>query len=162
MNILILHGIMGRAGENWGQWLHDELMSRSYSVTMPTLPRADHPDRAEWRAVITQLMADLGNNTVIVAHSLGVTSALDFLENAEQSVKALLSVSGFADDYGLKLNSYFLREKTVNFDKVNSHLERAFVFFGDNDPYVPQASLHALAEALNVQPTILPGGGHLN
>lgn len=162
MNVLILHGIMGKAGENWGQWLHDELSKKGYTVQMPTLPQANHPDRREWLRTITNLMATFSGDTIIVAHSLGVTSALDYLEATTHPLKGLISISGFADDYGLELNSYFLAKKPIDFAKVHKNLEQAFVFFGDNDPYVPQASLQALANELSVTPVIIPNGGHLN
>jgi len=157
--ILILHGIYGRAGENWGQWLSNELHMRGHEVIMPTLPHADHPDRTEWLAAIRQYAAD-NVDLVIVAHSLGVTSALDFIE--QLSVHALVSVSGFAGDYGAELNSYFLREKHIDFVKVNAHLKQAAVLYGNDDPYVPQTSLRALAHDLGVVPTVVPSGGHCN
>lgn len=162
MNVLILHGIMGKAGENWAQWLNDKLASKSYSVIMPDLPNADRPNRQEWLKEISNIMQNLDGNTIIVAHSLGVTSALDYLEQASCPIKGMVSVSGFSDDYGLELNSYFLKEKSIDFDKVNANTEKAFVFFGDNDPYVPQDSLNKLADNLKTKPVILAEGGHLN
>lgn len=153
---------MGRAGENWGQWLHNELISRTYIVKMPNLSDPDHPDREKWLGEIIENMQTMEGDTVIVAHSLGVTSALDYLEVANHPLKGLVSVSGFADDYGLELNSYFLKEKSIDFEKVNKNIGKAFVFYGDDDPYVPQSSLHKLASDLNVDPVIIPKGGHLN
>lgn len=161
MNILILHGILGKAGENWAQWLNDELKARGYDVTMPTLPNANHPDREEcFKAV--QKAAGTSKDLIIVAHSLGATSALDFIERLPDKVKALISVSGFTIDYGLGLNSYFLREKSINFSRVKDNLDQAYVFYGDNDPYVVQQALKALAEDLEVTPTVVKNGGHLN
>lgn len=55
-----------------------------------------------------------------------------------------------------------MEERTMDFAKVNEHLENAFVFYGDNDPYVPQTELANLATQLNVSPTIISNGGHLN
>jgi uncharacterized protein len=162
MNVLILHGILGSAGENWGQWLHDELEAKSYNVTMPTLSNADHPDRDKWHQEISGFMEKLGPKTIIVAHSLSVTSVLDCLEADNKPIKALVSVSGFSGDYGLELNSYFLKQNSIDFTKVNSKIEKAFVIFGDNDPYVPQQYLLDLAKNLNVRPAIIPKGGHLN
>jgi len=162
MNVLIIHGIMGHAGENWGQWLFDELTNKSYTVIMPTLSNADRPDRHEWLAEITDNMQNLGEDTIIVAHSLGVTSALDYLEQADRPISNLISVSGFANDYGLELNSYFLKEKSIDFDAVNKNIGKSFVFYGDNDPYVPQLSLQQLADDLQVKPVIISTGGHLN
>lgn len=161
MNVLILHGILGKAGENWAQWLKDKLEERGYSVTMPNLPNADHPDRAEWLKSI-QKVAELSEKLIIVAHSLGVTSALDLIEKSPTKIKALVSVSGFAIDYGLELNSYFLKEKSIDFSKVASNLSQAYVFYGDNDPYVSQDALKLLAQNLKVVPTVIKNGGHLN
>ena len=133
--VLILHGIFGHAGENWSQWLYDELKKQGCEVVMPTLPDADHPDRGQWLKAIQQYAGNDTSNLIIVAHSLGVASALDFIEQSETPVKALVSVSGFSDDYGAALNSYFMKEKTVDFAKVNQRLKHAAVFYGDDDPY---------------------------
>jgi hypothetical protein len=162
MNVLILHGIFGNAGENWGQWLSDELTARSYKVTMPTLPKADHPDRDEWLAVIRDYAAGETEELIIVAHSLGVTSALDFIEESITPIKALICVSGMAQDYGFEPNGYFLKVKDIDFPRVNHLLENAFVFYGDNDPYVTQDALRSLAANLHAVPVIIKDGGHLN
>jgi uncharacterized protein len=162
MNVLILHGIQGKAGENWTQWLSDSLSKKSYKVVMPNLTDADHPDRKTWFNEIKTIADKLSNDLIIVAHSLGVTSALDYIEQSPNKIKGLVSVSGFADDYGLELNSYFLKEKQINFDKVNKNLEKAFVFYGDDDPYVTQEALKSLTNELKVIPIVIKNGGHLN
>lgn len=128
---------------------------------MPTLPHADHPNRTQWLASIIDA-ADTSDGLIIVGHSLGVTSALDYIEQSKTKIKGLVSVSGFADDYGLELNSYFLQEKTVDFAKVRANLGHAFVFYGDNDPYVTQDALQSLAKNLHTEPVVIKNGGHLN
>ena len=160
MNILILHGILGKAGENWGQWLYDALTQEGHRVTMPTLPQADHPDRTQWLNAIKQNAAS--EDLLIVAHSLGVTSALDFIEQLSRPIDGLVSVSGFSQDYGLELNSYFLKERKIDFAKVNKNLKHVSVLYGDNDPYVTQEALGALASSLGVEATVFANGGHLN
>lgn len=163
MTVLILHGVDGHAGIHWQEWLHNELIVLGHKVIMPTLPDAHHPSRHTWLSTIQQLVAHVPTSElVLVGHSLGVASALDFIEASATAVKGLVSVSGFANDYGSELNSYFMEERTMDFAKVNEHLENAFVFYGDNDPYVPQTELANLATQLNVSPTIISNGGHLN
>jgi predicted alpha/beta hydrolase family esterase len=161
--VLILHGIGGHAGIHWQQWLHDELLKQEYIVLMPDLPEPDHPDRKIWLAEIQKTLdgVNLGQLT-IVGHSLGVAAALDFIEQAADQINRLLAVSGFAEDYGAELNSYFLREKSIDFKKVRHNLRWAAVVYGDDDPYVTQAALRYLADSLGVQPVIIPKGGHLN
>jgi len=161
MTIFILHGITGRAGIHWQQWLADELSNLGHKVLMPTLPNPDHPDRQEsLKFVVEQLKNFDPNELVLVGHSLGVTTLLDYLEI--QKAQALVSVSGFFEDYGAELNSYFLKEKTVDLSKVKQNCSQFFVLYGDNDPYVPQEKLKNLSEGLGVAPEIFPVGGHLN
>lgn len=161
MTILILHGIEGYAGIHWQQWLHDSLVKDGHRVIMPNLPDSNHPDRKTWLKTAENVIRDLDSSRlVIVAHSLGVPVALDLIEKIP--VKALISVSGFARDYGVELNSYFLSEKAVDFEKVSKNLGQRFVVYGDNDPYVSQEELKFLADGLKVKPIIISNGGHLN
>lgn len=161
--VLIIHGIGGHAGIHWQQWLSDELMKRDCTVLMPDLPNSDRPDRKEWLAEIKKIIADVDQGElIIIAHSLGVTSALDFLEQTEAKINGLISVSGFAEPYGAELNNYFLSEKHIDFQKIKAHVNWAAVLYGDDDPYVTQQALRYVADALSVEPIVVPGGGHLN
>lgn len=163
MTVLIIHGIHGHAGVHWQQWLHDELVKLGHRVIMPDMPEPKRPDRKTWLKTIQDLVKDINlSELVIVGHSLGVPTALDFLETIDQPIKALVSVSGFSDEYKAELNSYFMAEKEIDFQKVNQNLQQTFVLYGDNDPYVPQEGLSKLAKDLQVEPVIFPGGGHLN
>jgi predicted alpha/beta hydrolase family esterase len=163
MTVLIIHGIGGHAGIHWQQWLHDELSESGNNVIMPNLSNADHPDRDVWLDELIKSVSNINlDDLVIVGHSLGVTTALDFVEQIANPIKALISVSGFATDYGAELNSYFLKIKYVDFDKVRRNVQQSFVVFGDNDPYVTQVALNEVATELRVTPMVINKGGHLN
>lgn len=161
--VLIIHGIGGYAGIHWQKWLHDELKSRGHHVIMPSLPDADHPDRTTWLKIVTELVKPVElSKLVIVGHSLGVLTGLDFIERANSPIQQLISVSGFSVDFGAELNSYFIKEKSIDFDKIRRNCHHFAVLFGDDDPYVPQIILKQLATDLIVKPTIFKNGGHLN
>jgi predicted alpha/beta hydrolase family esterase len=163
MNILILHGIGGHAGIHWQGWLGDTLASRGDAVAMPDLPFPNHPDRQQWlRTSLDELSKFEPGQTIIVGHSLGVATALDCIEKAKQPFAGLVSVSGFAYDYGSELNGYFMRARSVDFSRVRQNVKSACVLYGDNDPYVTQAALGRLASDLHVKPEIIKDGGHLN
>jgi predicted alpha/beta hydrolase family esterase len=163
LEVIILHGIGGHAGIHWQQWLSDELEKVGCKVAMPNLPNPDHPDRLAWLEAAENVVKDVPpENLIIVGHSLGVTTALDLVEVDNKSAFGLACVSGFAEDYGAELNSYFLSERTVDFEIINARVKNAAVFYGDNDPYVTQSALANLSKGLKVEPFIVPSGGHLN
>ena len=81
MTVLILHGIQGHAGIHWQQWLHNQLVAQGQNVLMPSLPDADHPDRKTWLKHVHEILQEVDTKQlVLVAHALGVASALDFAE----------------------------------------------------------------------------------
>jgi predicted alpha/beta hydrolase family esterase len=163
MNILQLHGIYSHAGAHWQQRLHDQLVQQGHTVLMPNLSNPEHPDRMAWLEEVRNLVGNIDpNQLVIVGHSLGVPTALDYIEALTTPLRSLISVSGFAVDYGSELNSYFMQARTIDFKSVNAHLGHAQVFFGDDDPYVTQSALQSLADNLHVKPHIINKGGHLN
>lgn len=148
---------------HWQSWLGSGLQSLGYKVNMPELPDSDHPDRQGWLSTAKQSVKSVNlQDLIIVGHSLGVTTALDFIEQADQKINGLVSVSGFAEPYGAELNEYFLAEKSIDFSKINSNLVWSKVFYGDDDPYVSQDALKRLADSLDVSPHIITNGGHLN
>src|ERR1017187_4541621 len=163
MGALILHGIGGYGGIHWQQWLRDKLTSKGYNVFMPSLSESEHPDRHTWLEQTIQIVGNSPTeNLIIIGNSLGVTTALDFIETLSSPIKALICVSGFSDDYGADFNSYFLREKVINFDKVRRNVRKCTVIYGDDDPYVTQEALSSLAQNLKVEATVIHNGGHLN
>ena len=163
MHVIILHGIQSHAGDHWERWLAHELEERKHTIYMPELPNAGHPDRFEWLGYVKELLERApSGNLLMIGHSLGVVTALDFIEQSEKKVHGLISVSGFAEDYGAELNGYFMRQKDLDFNMINDHLGKSFVLYGDDDPYVPQETLGNLASFLDVTPEIIAKGGHLN
>ena len=161
--VLILHGISGYAGKHWMQWLHDELVSLGYKVIMPTLPDTDHPIREKWLNTAKDLVGDTDyKNLTIVGHSLGVVTALDLIESRNKKIERLISVSGFAVDYGADLNGYFMQERNIDLKKIRKQVEKIDVVYGDDDPYVTQEALAGLAKNLGVEAHVIKGGGHIN
>jgi len=160
---VIIHGIGGYAGIYWQKWLHDELEKKGHTVLMSSLPESDHPNRQTWLKLVQQIITPLEHRkTIIIAHSLGVTTALDVIESLPEPIYSLISVSGFNSDYQDELNSYFLKAKSINFNKVKNNCIHFKVIYGDNDPFIPQRILLELAQNLGVKPTIILKGKHLD
>ncbi len=163
MTFLIVHGIGGHSGIHWQNWLKAQLEMEGHVVIMPTMPNSEHPNRQKWLEKINESLENENiDDVIIIGHSLGVTAALDYIEVLQKPIFGLVSVSGFASDYGAELNSYYMKERSINFDKVRQHVQKCIVFYGDDDPYVAQRALIEVANKLGVVPHIISKGGHLN
>ncbi len=163
MTFLIIHGIGGHAGIHWQQWLKTQLESRGQSVFMPEMPDADRPDREVWLTSAKDAARQIPYNELcIVAHSLGVATALDYIEQLDEPIAGLFSVSGFASDYGAELNSYFMKSKHIDFSTIRRNIQVAAVFYGSDDPFVTRQALDEIARELHVEARVIDKGGHLN
>lgn len=160
--VLILHGINGFAG--WQESIKKHLISKKYNVIMPVFPNWDHPDRAECLQAVKDCLKNIDlNYLIIIGHSLGATTACDFIETLNCPIYKFISVSGFAKDYHYELNSYFLKEKSVDYKKVVVNTKKRIVIYGDNDPYVPQNILSGFAGDIHADDIIVvENGGHLS
>lgn len=163
MHALILHGIGSRSGAHWQSWLCHQLEKIEWQVSMPQLPNAARPSRHEWLEEVRAVASTVDpSSLIIVGHSLGVTTALDYIQGATHPIRGLLCVAGFSYDYGSDLNGEFLREMSIDLPSVREKVQHIEVLFGDDDPYVDATALHDLAAGLNVEPRVLAEGGHLN
>src|SRR4051812_26368595 len=68
---LILHGYEGSGPGHWQHWLADRLERGGADVAFPDLPDADAPDLAAWRDALDAELGALGEEPVVVCHSLG-------------------------------------------------------------------------------------------
>lgn len=163
MKYLIIHGIQGQAGIHWQGWLSDNLSKNGHEVIMKSYPDADCPVREKWLETTKNFLSNiLLQNLIIVTHSLGAVTAMDFIEGLNGPIRGLVTIAGFYRDYGAELNSYFLRSKDIDINRVRGNIKKSVVIFGDDDPYVPQEELKALAEGLQTESVIIHKGGHLN
>jgi uncharacterized protein len=161
--IAILHGIQGFPGIHWQGWLGENLAELGHVSYLPDFPCPENPNRHAW---LDDFGAKVGSidpaDLVIIGHSLGAVTALDFISRSVAPVKTFVAVSGFARDYDSEITRDFMKTESIDFDAVRANVGQSFVFFGDDDPYVPQSELQHLADQLDVVPTVIKGGGHLN
>lgn len=121
MTVLILHGINASAGDYWQSWLADKLKQQGHQVLMPQLPNAHDPDRDEWLQTIQATVEDVNlPELTIVGHSLGVASALDFVQSlpVNSQIQGLISVAGFHRAYGFEPNEKFMSKWDINLDMI--------------------------------------------
>jgi uncharacterized protein len=127
--------------------LRDEL-GAAYEVRSPRMPGADSPEYGAWRDRISQELAALDGETVLVGHSLGASILLKYAseEAVDRPVAGLFLVAapyGGAEDW--EVGEYELRPGFAS--KLPDDLP-VFLYHSRDDEVVPFAHLALYAEKL--------------
>jgi len=96
---------------------------------------------------------------------MGVGLILRLLEKSATRVRGSFLVSGWdgllgSEEFDPLIESFFATP--FNFQTIRNQLGTTYMYHGDNDPYVPLEMAKDLASKLEVELTVIPGGGHLN
>jgi predicted alpha/beta hydrolase family esterase len=161
--VLFVHG--GGQGaheedEKLAASLRDEL-GATYEVRYPKMPDEDGPEYGAWRDRITEELAAMDAEAILVGHSLGASILLKYLseEETETPVSGLFLVAPpywGAEDW--EVDDYELREDFAS--KLPEGLP-VFLYHSRDDEVVPFAHLALYAERLP-QATVreFDGRGH--
>jgi uncharacterized protein len=163
MKVFIIHGTFGKPNSNWFPWLKTELEKQGHTVFMPQFPTGiAKQNLTSWTNKINEYKEHL-DDAVFIGHSLSPAFICTLLEN--HKAKAAFFVSAFFDIIGIDdydtCNCTFI---THDFDwaKIKKNCPKFFVYYSDNDPYVPQKSLIKSAKLVSAKPLIINGAGHIN
>jgi uncharacterized protein len=163
--LIIIHGTEGEPGENWFPWLASKAATAGLDTAVPQFPTPDGQTPEAWLSVLDQVADSLGPHTTLVGHSLGCALILRALERAGEPVEASIFASGFVGEIGNPdfdpLNAPFFVDP-FDWEAIRARAGVTEVLMGDDDPYVPQVKGRELAALLEVEPTVIPAGGHLN
>lgn len=162
---LLIHGAFGTPDENWFPWLSVELEALGYEVMAPTFPTPEGQNLLAWEAVMTTYLDQLGSDSIIIGHSLGVSFGLRLIKRLDHPVHAFFGASGFAEKLGDPtfdhINQTFVT-RDWDWEKIKAQCANFYLYHGDDDPYVPTNCAQNLAERLEAPLQIVSNGGHLN
>jgi len=167
MKVIIIHGAYGNPEENWFPWLKKELEKLGIEVFVPRFPTPENQILENWQNVFKDYEQHMGEDTIVVGHSLGPAFLLDVLE--KHKAKAAFFVAGFtglftgkyADPAFDEINKTFT-ERTFDWEAIKNNCKKFFVYQSDNDPYVPPEKGEDLAKNLGVELNVVQNAGHFN
>jgi predicted alpha/beta hydrolase family esterase len=164
-NVLIIHGTKGGPDANWFPWLKAELEKIGCKVLVPRFPTPKDQSLESWLKVLETYKEQIGQDTLLVGHSIASAFILSAIQRLNKPVKAAFLVAGFLTSLGIpdydKLNKSFVAAG-LDWTKIRKNCRRFYVINSDNDPYVPLSEGRSLARNLGVQPIILKNAGHMN
>ena len=149
--VLFLHGFEGNGECNWFPELKKKLEKAGCEVFSPTMPSPESPKFEEWMNEIKVYMDKMGENDVIVGHSLGSGAAMHYLGRTNQKLKKVFLVAAAVGD-GPRRDWDALRKAwptadvdslekfwkhKIDWKSVNkSVLKETRVIFSKDDPYI--------------------------
>lgn len=160
--VVIVHGYESSPDANWFPWLQDALEAEGIGVSVVSLPSPDDPDKAAWEDAVSSALGVPGATTVVVAHSLGVVTALRVLAALPEpwELGGIVLVAGFTDPLEAlpELDGFLATD--VDVERVATNVRVRTVIRSDTDPFVPSAASDDLARRLNARLQVHPGAGH--
>lgn len=161
-NMFIIHGYQATIKSHWFEWLASEMKSYDYYTEIVYLPDSKHPKADKWfSAIQARLDNNINEETIIVAHSLGVVSVLNYLSklDAYPKIKGLFLISGFSEPLNNipELNQY-LAQTEIDYNKIFA--QNIISIGGDQDPIVNIEATKRLSQALGIETKEIEHNGH--
>ena len=161
--VFIIHGFEGSPNGGWRPWLMTELGKQEVYACALSMPTPENPICKEWIDEISRhIQRNSKDEIYLVAHSLGVTAILRYLESIQaKSILGAVLVSGPSkNNDNSKINNFL--DKNFNFEKIKSNCKQFSIIHGDNDSIVTLDNAKFLSQQLNCNLIVVPDGGRLN
>ncbi|MBB1024569.1 MULTISPECIES: RBBP9/YdeN family alpha/beta hydrolase [unclassified Dietzia] len=159
---VIFHGYAASPRDHWFEWLAERLTDAGIPTRVPALPNSSAPSRDQWAATVARELGTPGEETVVVAHSLGCLAVLRHLASltGPWQVGTLVLVSGFVDTLpALPALDDFIGDG-VDLAGIREHIGSLTIVRSDDDTHVPVELTDRLARLLGTSAAVVPGAGH--
>ena len=91
--IFIVHGTGANSKMNWYPWLKSELEKEGYKVIVPDLPNSKFPVLKDWLDALLKYKEEINENTIIIGHSLGCPTAIQFVQKLNRKIDKLILIA---------------------------------------------------------------------
>lgn len=142
----------------WAAWLKAELDKLGYETFFETMPDSIIA-RAEYWLPFLKDHVKAGEHDVLVGWSSGAVAAMRYAESTK--IKGSVLVSPCYTDLGDELekqSGYY--DAPWQWQKIKANQDKIALFWGDDDPYIPQSEFEFIATELNAANHKIAGGGH--
>jgi hypothetical protein len=160
--VVIIHGYNATPSSHWFASVAGELEAEGIRVEVAELPNPTSPAVEQWVTTARDVIGDVDERTVIVAHSLGGITTLRALaqRGPGPDLGALVIVAGF--DAALpklrKLDPF--TADPLDLASIAARIRQRVVIVSDADEVVDPALSRSLARRLDADLVEIIGGGH--
>lgn len=163
MKVFIIHGYQSSPEQHWFPWLATKIEQMGSQCEIVHLKGSDQPNFATWRQNLEAQVHPLNEQTIIVAHSLGCISVLDYLSEALNGrlIKAIFMIAGFNEKLtALPELNQFVQQAKLNDALLRFRIQQRYSLFSCNDPFVPAPLSIRFGQLLNAQMIEVKKAGH--
>ena len=166
-NYFIIHGSFSSPYSNWIGWLHDFIQTEGKQVYVPNFPvGVGYQNYENWSRLLKNYLdiGLIGENTIIIAHSIATVFISKFLIENKVKIKKLISVCGFNNYFGIN-EEYDTVNKSMytdNLEEVRKYVSEIVCFYSNNDPYVKYEAEKEFANTISTEQILIPDAGHIN
>lgn len=148
------------------KWLKEELEKRKYQVIMPEFPNREEISFGAWVKILDLYKDKFNNDTIVIAHSIGNSFLLRYLEINDIHVKLFIGLAGFCKkfktDSRKDLNNAVEEFcNTSEILKAKEKIEKLYAIYSNTDHIVPIDILEDFAEELSSKSILLEKVGHM-
>lgn len=143
---------------SWASWLKQELEKNGYATFFETFPDSIIA-RSEYWLPFLKDYAKASENDVLVGWSTGAVAALRYAQSNKILGSILISPS-YTDlgDEMEKQSGYFTTP--WDWQSIKQNQRQTALFYGDDDPYIPQKEFQFIAQQLESKTVKIAGGKH--
>ena len=166
-NYFIIHGSFSSPYSNWIGWLHNFIQTEGKQVYVPNFPvGVGYQNYENWSRLLKNYLdiGLIGENTIIIAHSIAAVFISKFLIENKVKIKKLISVCGFNNYFGIN-EEYDTVNKSMytdNLEEVRKYVSEIVCFYSNNDPYVKYEAEKEFANTISTEQILIPDAGHIN
>lgn len=157
--IIFIHGNQSTHWSfGWSKWLKEELEKSGYETFFETFPDSILA-RSEYWLPFLKDHVKAGEDDILVGWSSGAVAALRYAE--QNKIKGSILISPCHSDLGdemEKQSGYY--DKLWNWLSVKNNQNKIALFYGDNDPYIPQHEFEFIADKLSPEVFKVLNGQH--
>ncbi len=165
--IVFIHGYEGTLLTDWYPEVTRSLDELGVDYAVPDLPGGDRPHAKKWIEAVDDEVIKSDKPIVLVGHSLGSRTALLYLEQYRQSVKAVFLVAAFGNRVenaerhsGVSYPDFF--EHEIDIDAVKKLCSRFVVLHSLDDDVIDYEQGREIARDLGARLVTLDGRKHMS
>lgn len=142
----------------WTPWLKQELENLGLETVFETFPDPFKARSVYWLPNLKDVL-EAGEHDVLIGWSSGAVAAMRYAE--ANKIKGSILIGPCYTDLGDALekeSGYY--DTPWNWAAIKNNQEKIALFYGDDDPYIPQNEFEFIAEKLNPEVFKIAGGEH--